>query len=55
MPCKVSGKGEKPIIDITGEKVREVFGALSTHVNVHFARGFITISAALDVAAPGSR
>lgn len=45
-PCKVSGKGEKPIIDITGEKVREFFGACATHVDVEFRKGLIVISAA---------
>lgn len=41
---KVSGKdGAKPIIDITGEKVRDTFGA-GTHVNVKYAAGRITIT-----------
>jgi hypothetical protein len=38
----VSGKGEKPIIDITGAKVAETFG-IGTHVAVTYARGVITI------------
>lgn len=42
-PFKVSGKGGKPIIDITGEAVRNLFGALGTHVDVTFAKGVITI------------
>lgn len=42
-PCKVSGKGEKPIIDITGEVVRDVFGSCGTHVDVTFAKGKIII------------
>jgi len=43
MPCKVSGKGEKPIIDITGELVRELFSEF-THVEVRFKKGVIEIS-----------
>lgn len=42
-PCKVSGKGAHPIIDITGEGVRRTFGALGTHVEVTFQKGRITI------------
>lgn len=44
-PSKVSGKGDKPIIDITGECVRETFGAHCTHVECTFnaAAGRITI------------
>lgn len=45
MPCKVSGKGEKPIIDITGADVREAF-PYSTHVTVQYEDGKITIRAA---------
>lgn len=37
-PCKVSGKGDKPIIDITGERVREHFGEF-THVECTFSVG----------------
>jgi hypothetical protein len=47
-PCKVSGKGEKPIIDITGEFVRDTFGVLGTHVECTFTRGRITIRPAED-------
>jgi hypothetical protein len=43
MPCKVSGKGEKPIIDITGEKVRETFGKESNHVEVYYGPGLIKV------------
>ncbi|MDP2639535.1 MAG: hypothetical protein Q8Q16_02545 [Betaproteobacteria bacterium] len=42
MPCKVSGKGEKPIIDITGEAVREAFADF-THVEVVYSKGVIRI------------
>lgn len=38
----VSGKGAKPIIDITGTRVAEVFGA-GTHVTVTYRAGRITI------------
>jgi hypothetical protein len=38
----VSGKDEKPIIDVTGQKVGATFGA-GTHVAVSYARGVITI------------
>jgi hypothetical protein len=47
-PCKVSGKGDKPIIDITGQRVRNVFGAIATHVDVTYAPGKITIRAAAE-------
>lgn len=47
-PCKVSGKDEKPIIDITGEKVRETFGVLGTHVECTFTKGKIVIRPAVD-------
>lgn len=40
---KVSGKAGKPIIDITGELVRDTFGT-GTHVNVKYAPGRITIT-----------
>lgn len=39
---KVSGKGEKPIIDITGVKVSETFKG--THVAVAYREGRITIT-----------
>jgi hypothetical protein len=39
----VSGKGDKPIIDITGAHVRDAFGA-GTHVRVTYAPGLITIT-----------
>lgn len=41
----VSGKGDKPIIDITGQKVRETFGKF-THVRVSFEHNHITIEGA---------
>jgi hypothetical protein len=44
-PRKVSGKGDKPIIDITGAQVRETFGH-GTHVLASFAAGVITITEA---------
>ena len=47
-PCKVSGKGDKPIIDITGEMVRRVFGSLGTHVEVTYRKGVIVIRPAGD-------
>ena len=40
--ARVSGKGDKPIIDITGEIVRETFGNAS-HVIVSYRVGRITI------------
>jgi hypothetical protein len=39
---KVSGKGEKPIIDITGVKVSETFKG--THVAVVYREGRITVT-----------
>ena len=48
MPCKVSGKGEKPIIDITGEAVFEAFGRRVTHVEVYYMKGEIQISRSRD-------
>ena len=39
---KISGKGEKPIIDITGAKVSETFKG--THVAVAYREGRITIT-----------
>jgi hypothetical protein len=47
-PCKVSGKGDKPIIDITGEFVRQHFGSRGTHVEVTFEKRLITIRPAVD-------
>lgn len=38
----VSGKGDKPIIDITGSIVTELF--TGTHVNVEFKQGLIEIT-----------
>jgi len=43
MPCKVSGKGDKPIIDITGEAVRSMFGEHDV-VTVVFKAGKIVIT-----------
>lgn len=42
----VSGKGDTPIIDITGDRVREFFGSRASHVEVTFSRGSILIMAA---------
>lgn len=42
-PHKVSGKGSKPIIDLTGSEVRECFPNCS-HVLARFAPGLIVIS-----------
>ena len=44
-PRKVSGKGDKPIIDITGAQVRETFGHRS-HVRASFGEGVIAITPA---------
>ena len=41
----VSGKGDKPIIDIVGQKVRDTFPN-ATHVKVTYDAGRITIVAA---------
>ena len=43
MPYKVSGKGEKPIIDITGRCVLEAFGESYSHVQCTFTDAGITI------------
>lgn len=43
----VSGKGAKPIIDITGARVAAVFGA-GTHVLVTYTPDHITITKAED-------
>lgn len=40
---KVSGKGDKPIIDITGAIVPRLFPLPATHVTVRFTTGRITI------------
>jgi hypothetical protein len=45
-PCKVSGKDSKPIIDITGASVRDVFGSRFDHVTCVFELGRITITGA---------
>lgn len=42
----VSGKGAKPIIDITGSQVAEWFGDHETHVTVTYRAGRITIKRA---------
>lgn len=42
---KISGKGEKPIIDIVGVSVINAFGK-GTHVNVEYRKGRITITGA---------
>jgi hypothetical protein len=39
----VSGKGEKPIVDIVGPRVLEAFGAHSDHVSVTYEPGRITV------------
>jgi hypothetical protein len=39
----VSGKGDKPIIDIVGTRVNAMFGRSET-VKVHFVHGVITIT-----------
>lgn len=39
----VSGKGERPILDIVGERVREVFGKYSDRVDVRYGVGQIAI------------
>jgi len=43
MPCKVSGKGDKPIIDITGRCVLERFGEDYSHVQCTFTDCSIAI------------
>tara|TARA_R110000868_G_C10632326_1_gene743298 strand:- start:149 stop:511 length:363 start_codon:yes stop_codon:yes gene_type:complete len=45
---KVSGKGEKPIIDITGAAVAATFGADHTHVDVLYGEGWIEIQGAWE-------
>lgn len=40
---KVSGKGQRPIIDIVGEKVFEVFGAHCDAVEVSYQPGRIAV------------
>jgi len=46
---KVSGKGDKPIIDITGEQVRNFFGLRFTHVDCNYESGEVTIKGATAV------
>lgn len=46
-PLKVSGKGDKPIIDISGSIIPRVFPEPATHVTVTFQDGGITLSANL--------
>jgi hypothetical protein len=46
MRGKVSGKGDKPIIDITGRLVSETFAG--THVAVSYSAGRINISEAQE-------
>lgn len=46
LPCKVSGKGEKPIIDITGQNVLDAFGKHCEHVQVRYYAGVILIDGA---------
>lgn len=41
---KVSGKGSHPIIDTTGERVRETFGKHGTHVLATYTTGRIIIT-----------
>ena len=43
---KVSGKGDKPIIDITGAWVRDHFGSFFSTVDVTYEPGKITIRGA---------
>jgi len=50
MPRTVSGRRDKPIIDITGRDVFEAFGRLGTHVDVWFYDGAIEIQPAEDAA-----
>lgn len=40
---KVSGKGEKPIIDFTGAQIAALYPPPATHVTVTYAPGIITI------------
>lgn len=40
---KVSGKGDRPILDIVGEKVFEVFGKHCDKVEVSYAPGRIVV------------
>ena len=41
---KVSGKGDKPIIDITGALVPRLFPQPATHVSVEFTQDHISIT-----------
>jgi hypothetical protein len=40
---KVSGKGQRPILDIVGEKVFEVFGSVCERVEVEYSAGRIVV------------
>tara|TARA_R110002096_G_scaffold340987_1_gene534075 strand:+ start:78 stop:431 length:354 start_codon:yes stop_codon:yes gene_type:complete len=40
---KVSGKNQKPVIDITGAMIRDNFGKYAPHVHVYYDFGRITI------------
>jgi hypothetical protein len=40
---RVSGKGDHPIIDITGKQIAEFFGKRGTHVFVEYHDGLIVI------------
>jgi len=45
-PRKVSGKGAKPIIDLTGKWIFEMFGKNHTHVDVTYQPNHIMIKGA---------
>jgi hypothetical protein len=47
-PSKVTGTRTRPVIDITGEIVRTMFGVHGTHVDVVFSKGEITIRRAKE-------
>ena len=42
-PRKISGKGKKPIIDLTGKWIFEMFGKEHTHVEVTYQPNHIMI------------
>ena len=44
----VAGTKERPVIDITGERVRVVFGSKGTHVDATYGDGRITIKPAAE-------
>jgi hypothetical protein len=48
---RVSGKGDRPIIDITGQVVQDFFGVGCELVRVTYNPGNISIRGAVDVAA----